>query len=167
MPAKKPPVPQLLPQGWEEELSQWESHLGKQLAKEAQQLVRRFPPNPQGVLSRVGLALASRAGGTGASGSRRRWIAAAGVFALVAGSVAGWWSAAREATAPRLSAPAGFSRPSSLPLDAHPSRQQATETLPPGAGLPTVGAPPGTELVSSEALEGISDLEQPGFEMGI
>ncbi len=150
----------------EGELAQLEAELGPALTHQADKLAEQFPPDAERVLSRLGLALAKE---PPVRRSRGVWLwkAAACLAFAVAGAawllypgqenrhpVARWHGAQVQQTAGTAATP----EPAEMP--APPAKNEA-------ARASTEAETASPWLLSSEELEGIADLEQPGFALGI
>ncbi len=148
------------------ELEQLEAELGNRLVQQAEELSQRFPPDPQRVLSHLGLALARQGLPPRRRWSRWPWAAAACLLVVVA--AASWLlvPSVRETHSPiaqRGTQPV-LSSAASTESDPLPENLAVTQSA---ASEVSEEEPPPAWLLSSEELEGIADLEQPGFALGI
>ncbi len=148
------------------ELEQLEAELGSRLIQQAEDLSRRYPPDSDRVLSGLGLALAQEGSLARRNRNRWSWTAAACLLAVLA--AAGWLLA----PAPHQVGPSVAQRGSQPTVPA--AAWAEGESGPAGVPVPRAPAPATSEeeqapawLLSSEELEGIADLEQPGFALGI
>jgi len=150
----------------EAELEQLEAELGERLVQEAEEMAQRFPPDAQRVLSGLGLALAREAPLPRRRPVRWVWVAAASLLMAIA---AGSWLLAPVPRGANSSL-AQRQGQSALPVASSgqgelPPEEPSATPIPAPEVLQEGEAP--AWLPSSEELEGIADLEQPGFALGI
>ena len=163
MPERKPETEHASLEG---ELAQLEAELGPVLTRQADKLTEQYPPDAERVLSRLGLALAKEPPVRRARGVWL-WKAAACLAFAVAGTawllypgqenrrpVARWHGAQVQQTAGTATVPEPAETPEPAAKNEAAASTTEAETAPPW-------------LLSSEELEGIADLEQPGFALGI